>query len=167
MESQSKVNERYVVLDGTKLRQRREKKFGSQQVMVDAMPKAVRVSVQTVAKAEKGRRIFHTSALTIAKVLEVTIDDLLPTSDGSDYVKAIRKHVKGDAAMDEVLSVASREPTTEVTRRVSGPDVGFDLAGYGEFLLKKCSAEVRMPLTPLSPPAADRLKTVMKEMKLL
>ena len=34
-------------------------------------------------------------------------------------------------------------------------------------LLRKCSAEVRMPLTPLSPAAADRLKTVMKEMKLL
>lgn len=34
-------------------------------------------------------------------------------------------------------------------------------------LLKKCSPEVRMPLTPMSPPAADRLKAVMKEMKLL
>jgi 4-hydroxy-tetrahydrodipicolinate synthase len=34
-------------------------------------------------------------------------------------------------------------------------------------LLKKCSAEVRMPLTPMSPPAADKLKAVMKEMRLL
>lgn len=34
-------------------------------------------------------------------------------------------------------------------------------------LLKKCSAEVRMPLTPMSPTAADKLKAVMKEMKLL
>ncbi len=34
-------------------------------------------------------------------------------------------------------------------------------------LLQKCSAEVRMPLTPMSPPAADKLKAVMKEMKLL
>jgi 4-hydroxy-tetrahydrodipicolinate synthase len=34
-------------------------------------------------------------------------------------------------------------------------------------LLKKCSPEVRMPLTPMSPPAADKLKAVMKEMLLL
>jgi 4-hydroxy-tetrahydrodipicolinate synthase len=34
-------------------------------------------------------------------------------------------------------------------------------------LIKKCSAEVRMPLTPMSPPAADKLKAVMKEMRLL
>jgi 4-hydroxy-tetrahydrodipicolinate synthase len=34
-------------------------------------------------------------------------------------------------------------------------------------LIKKCSAEVRLPLTPMSPPAADKLKAVMKEMKLL
>ncbi len=34
-------------------------------------------------------------------------------------------------------------------------------------LLKKCSPEVRMPLTPMSPPAADKLKAVMKEMRLL
>jgi 4-hydroxy-tetrahydrodipicolinate synthase len=34
-------------------------------------------------------------------------------------------------------------------------------------LLKKCSPEVRMPLTPMSAPAAERLKGVMKEMKLL
>jgi 4-hydroxy-tetrahydrodipicolinate synthase len=34
-------------------------------------------------------------------------------------------------------------------------------------LLKRCSAEVRMPLTPMSPPAADKLKAVMKEMRLL
>jgi len=34
-------------------------------------------------------------------------------------------------------------------------------------LLKKCSAEVRMPLTPMSPAAADKLKAVMKEMRLL
>src|SRR5579875_1005607 len=31
-------------------------------------------------------------------------------------------------------------------------------------LLKKCSPEVRLPLTPMSPPAADKLKAVMKEM---
>jgi 4-hydroxy-tetrahydrodipicolinate synthase len=34
-------------------------------------------------------------------------------------------------------------------------------------ILKKCSPEVRMPLTPMSPPAADKLKAVMKEVKLL
>ena len=34
-------------------------------------------------------------------------------------------------------------------------------------LLKKCSAEVRMPLTPISAAAADKLKAVMKEMRLL
>jgi 4-hydroxy-tetrahydrodipicolinate synthase len=34
-------------------------------------------------------------------------------------------------------------------------------------LLKICSAEVRMPLTPLSAPAADKLHTVMREMKLV
>ena len=34
-------------------------------------------------------------------------------------------------------------------------------------LAKKCSAEVRMPLTPMSPPAADKLRTVMKDLKLL
>jgi 4-hydroxy-tetrahydrodipicolinate synthase len=34
-------------------------------------------------------------------------------------------------------------------------------------ILKKCSPEVRMPLTPMSPPAADKLKAVMKEIKLL
>jgi 4-hydroxy-tetrahydrodipicolinate synthase len=34
-------------------------------------------------------------------------------------------------------------------------------------LLKKCSAEVRLPLTPMSAPAADKLRNVMKEMKLL
>jgi 4-hydroxy-tetrahydrodipicolinate synthase len=34
-------------------------------------------------------------------------------------------------------------------------------------LLKQCSAEVRMPLTPMSAPAADKLKAVMKEMRLL
>jgi 4-hydroxy-tetrahydrodipicolinate synthase len=34
-------------------------------------------------------------------------------------------------------------------------------------LLKRCTAEVRMPLTPMSPPAADKLKAVMKEAMLL
>ncbi len=34
-------------------------------------------------------------------------------------------------------------------------------------LLKKCSPEVRLPMTPMSPPAADKLKAVMKEMRLL
>jgi 4-hydroxy-tetrahydrodipicolinate synthase len=34
-------------------------------------------------------------------------------------------------------------------------------------LLKKCSPEVRMPLTPMSSAAADKLKAVMKEMRLL
>jgi 4-hydroxy-tetrahydrodipicolinate synthase len=34
-------------------------------------------------------------------------------------------------------------------------------------LVRKCSAEVRMPLTPMSAPAADKLRAVMKEMKLL
>src|SRR5579885_2300894 len=34
-------------------------------------------------------------------------------------------------------------------------------------LVKRCSAEVRMPLTPMSAAGADKLKTVMKEMRLL
>jgi 4-hydroxy-tetrahydrodipicolinate synthase len=34
-------------------------------------------------------------------------------------------------------------------------------------LLRRCSAEVRMPLTPMSAAAADKLKAVMKEMRLL
>jgi 4-hydroxy-tetrahydrodipicolinate synthase len=34
-------------------------------------------------------------------------------------------------------------------------------------LVRKCSAEVRLPLTPMSPPAADKLRGVMKELKLL
>jgi 4-hydroxy-tetrahydrodipicolinate synthase len=34
-------------------------------------------------------------------------------------------------------------------------------------LIKKCSAEVRMPLTPMSQAAADKLRTVMKDLKLL
>jgi 4-hydroxy-tetrahydrodipicolinate synthase len=34
-------------------------------------------------------------------------------------------------------------------------------------LLKICSPEVRMPLTPMSAPAAEKLRAVMKEMRLL
>jgi 4-hydroxy-tetrahydrodipicolinate synthase len=34
-------------------------------------------------------------------------------------------------------------------------------------LMGKCSPELRMPLTPLSAPAADKLRAAMKEAKLI
>ncbi len=56
-----------------------------------------------------------------------------------NYGRAIRKYLKSDAELRAMLSAANEERIAEAAERAAGPEVGFDLPGYREFLKKKCS----------------------------
>lgn len=56
-----------------------------------------------------------------------------------NYGRAIRKYLKSDAELRAMLSAANEERIAQAVERAAGPEVGFDLPGYREFLKKKCS----------------------------
>ncbi len=56
-----------------------------------------------------------------------------------NYGRAIRKYLKSDPELRAMLSAANEERIAEAAERSAGPEVGFDLPGYREFLKKKCS----------------------------
>ena len=62
------------------------------------------------------------------------------------YARDIRKHVKSDPALRGMLDTALLEQQTELQQksaellaRMAGPDLGFDLTGYRDYLRKKCA----------------------------
>ena len=55
------------------------------------------------------------------------------------YGRDIRKYVKSDPALREMLDTALLEQQTELLARMAGPDLGFDLTGYRDYLCKKCA----------------------------
>jgi hypothetical protein len=57
-----------------------------------------------------------------------------------NYARAIRKQVKQDAELRAMLLAALQERVTEATERLAGPDPGFDIEGYREYLRKRCGA---------------------------
>ena len=57
-----------------------------------------------------------------------------------NYGRAIRKHIKNDPELRSALAVALQERSVAAAERMAGPDPGFNLAGYREFLQKKCGA---------------------------
>jgi HEAT repeat protein/energy-coupling factor transporter ATP-binding protein EcfA2 len=72
--------------------------------------------------------------------------DLDPLPEGFDwnlvaqnYARGIRRLIRTDAEMRQVLSVAFQERSAEAAERLAGPPSGFDLAGYRDFLKKKCA----------------------------
>ena len=63
------------------------------------------------------------------------------------YARAIRKHVKSDPALRGMLDTALLEQQIELQQRsaeslarMAGPDPGFDLRGYRDYLRKKCAS---------------------------
>ncbi len=64
-----------------------------------------------------------------------------------NYSRAIRKHIKSDPELRAVLVAALQERTANATERTAdaaeraaGPDPGFNLSGYRDYLQKKCGA---------------------------
>ena len=64
-----------------------------------------------------------------------------------NYSRAIRKHIKSDPELRAVLVAALQERTASATERTAdaaeraaGPDPGFNLSGYRDYLQKKCGA---------------------------
>ena len=62
------------------------------------------------------------------------------------YARDIRKYVKGDPALRGMLDTALREQQTKLQQqsaeslaRIAGPDPGFDLTGYRDYLRQKCA----------------------------
>ncbi len=55
------------------------------------------------------------------------------------YARAIRKQVKSDPSLRAQFDTALREQTAGSLARLAPPDPGFDLAGYREYLRKKCA----------------------------
>ncbi len=57
-----------------------------------------------------------------------------------NFARDIRKHVKQDPQMREMLTIALQEEIAESVGRIAGPSPGFDLPGYRDFLRKKCGS---------------------------
>ncbi|MBS1831374.1 MAG: NACHT domain-containing protein [Acidobacteria bacterium] len=56
----------------------------------------------------------------------------------TNFERAIRKHVKKTPELREQLLAALAEEQTELQKRIAGPDLGFNLGGYRQFLRGKC-----------------------------
>ena len=55
-----------------------------------------------------------------------------------NFARDIRAYVRRTPELRESLNTTLLEKQTEIQARLAGPDPGFDLAGYREFLRKKC-----------------------------
>jgi len=55
-----------------------------------------------------------------------------------NYAREIRKYVKGDPALRAQLDTALAEQAAAALERIAGPAPGFDLAGYRDYLRKRC-----------------------------
>jgi predicted NACHT family NTPase len=55
----------------------------------------------------------------------------------ANYARAIRKYVRDHPDMRAILSAGLLERTAIASERIAGPDPGFNLAGYREYLKKK------------------------------
>ncbi len=69
-----------------------------------------------------------------------------PLPDGFDwtfvaesYAHDIRKLVKSNPTLRELLDTALLEQSANLLARIAGPDPGFDLAGYREYLRNRCA----------------------------
>ena len=87
---------------------------------------------------------------TIGNVMPREIHDLAASALTGDFAQARDIHFQMMPVMRALFIETNPIPVKQA------------LAFMG-----KCSAEVRMPLTPMSPPAADKLRTAMKELKLI
>jgi hypothetical protein len=56
----------------------------------------------------------------------------------ANFARDIRGYVKRTPELRQQLKLALQEKQTESLARLAGPDPGFDLAGYREFVGKKC-----------------------------
>jgi hypothetical protein len=56
-----------------------------------------------------------------------------------NYERAIRKYLRSNPAFHNVLTVALLEEAKNIQSRIAGPDPGFDLTGYRDYLRKKCA----------------------------
>jgi 4-hydroxy-tetrahydrodipicolinate synthase len=87
---------------------------------------------------------------TISNVMPKEIHDLAGSALAGDFARAREIHFKMMPVMRSLFIETNPIPVKQA------------LAFMG-----KCSAEVRMPLTPMSAPAADKLRTAMKELRLI
>ena len=78
------------------------------------------------------------------------------------YLRDIRKYVKSDPALREILNTALLEQQTELQQksqeslaRMAGPDPGFDLIGYRDYLRQKCEVLQFRRCTPARTIAAS------------